>query len=295
MRKWFWTLCLCLLVSVPLRVFAQGSCTFSNGAGSCSIACSVGTPVCGEGEAGYPWCFCKGVGFIEMAEIITLDKRLSNNKLVSLQQKLQPQNLPLLALEEEFETHWNIMLFNNIEVREKIKGNLRNAVLSVQNSDFPRFYQYMSEARRLITILPKSESSLIFKKLSKNIEQLSVQSLKSTNIRLEQTNISQPLLSDNLQQNFTFHSIKIDHYPNPFSGNLTLSCSLPGYQRLKITVFNSMGSLIKTICNDEKATGEHHFEWDALDENGQSLPDGTYFCRIETPLGSITRQLVHLK
>lgn len=291
MYKCCWVVSLCFLASVPWSAFAQGSCSFSNGGSSCSITCNVGTPVCGEGEAGYPYCFCKGAGFIEMSEIITLDKPLSVEKLRSLQQKLQPQNMPLLALEEEFETFWSSIFSKNIELREKTKNILRNAVVSIQNSDFPRFYQLMSSVRNSITSLPKSESASIFKYLSKNLEQ---GESRFQTIQPQYQGNSQVLVSTTQKQNFIHNTVTSEQYPNPFSDKLTFSCVLSTSQRLKIVIFNSMGGVIKTICNDEKSAGEYHFEWNALDENGHSLPEGMYFCRIETPFGSVTRQLVHL-
>lgn len=53
--------------------------------------------------------------------------------------------------------------------------------------------------------------------------------------------------------------------------------------RVRLTVFNSSGVLVRTLVDDMVApSGRHRVAWDGLSDAGDELPRGTYFYRVAT-------------
>ena len=69
-------------------------------------------------------------------------------------------------------------------------------------------------------------------------------------------------------------------YPNPSSGNFTISFNVERAEKVSLTVFNLQGQMIKTIINKKMQTGEYLVNWDAIDDSGNNVPKGTYFMEL---------------
>jgi len=70
---------------------------------------------------------------------------------------------------------------------------------------------------------------------------------------------------------------KLDqNYPNPFNPATTIRYSLPGNCRVKLSVYNSLGQLIKELVNGEKSAGSYEVQFD-----GSKLASGVYFYSIK--------------
>ena len=80
------------------------------------------------------------------------------------------------------------------------------------------------------------------------------------------------------------------NYPNPFNPITTISFSLPHTSKVKITIYNSLGVLVKTLVNQDFARGNYSKIWDASKE-----PSGIYFYRLQAGNFVQTRKLVLLK
>lgn len=91
---------------------------------------------------------------------------------------------------------------------------------------------------------------------------------------------SRRLNSFSLQQN----------YPNPFNPttNINFDIVKPGYVELK--VYNSQGKLISNLINEYKLAGKYTVNFD-----GDGLPSGAYFYRLETENFSETRKMLLIK
>ncbi|MCX6225886.1 MAG: YCF48-related protein [Bacteroidia bacterium] len=64
------------------------------------------------------------------------------------------------------------------------------------------------------------------------------------------------------------------NYPNPFDQKTTLTYYLPKRSKVKLDIYNVLGSKMATILESEKDAGEHQVTFD-----GSGLPAGIYFCR----------------
>ncbi len=69
---------------------------------------------------------------------------------------------------------------------------------------------------------------------------------------------------------------KFSGYPNPFSGNITISYYLPENGNVNINVFNALGERVALLVNELQTTGNHNIEF-----SGINLPAGIYSFKLE--------------
>ncbi|MCD4772538.1 MAG: T9SS type A sorting domain-containing protein [Bacteroidales bacterium] len=80
-------------------------------------------------------------------------------------------------------------------------------------------------------------------------------------------------------------------FPNPFSSQVNISVYLKKQSSLSITIYNSLGEKIESLCNNIINTfGLHKFTFD-----GSKLDRGIYFCVISTDDKKITKKLILIK
>jgi flagellar hook assembly protein FlgD len=48
-----------------------------------------------------------------------------------------------------------------------------------------------------------------------------------------------------------------------------------------LRLYNSLGSEIRRLVNEEQSTGYHEVRWDGCDDLGASVASGVYFVRLE--------------
>lgn len=85
----------------------------------------------------------------------------------------------------------------------------------------------------------------------------------------------------------------IEAYPNPFSETATLSYTLQKAADITIDIYNVTGMKVKTLTEGKKQPGSYTTTWDALDNSGNSLSDGVYFCVLKANgIKSCTNKLV---
>jgi len=65
------------------------------------------------------------------------------------------------------------------------------------------------------------------------------------------------------------------NYPNPFNTNTKVSYSLPELSKVKISVYNSLGQLIKPPTSEVRDAGKYNYIFDGAD-----LSSGVYFCKF---------------
>jgi hypothetical protein len=71
------------------------------------------------------------------------------------------------------------------------------------------------------------------------------------------------------------------NYPNPFTTRTTICYQLPIGGLVCVNIFNLTGQIIKTLVNEYKLPGFYSTCWDGLDDMGQKLPSGIYFCKVK--------------
>ncbi len=92
--------------------------------------------------------------------------------------------------------------------------------------------------------------------------------------------------SKNLRANYTL----AQNYPNPFNPSTTISFSLPKAGKVKLTLFDALGSKVDEIANSEFSSGYHSVNYNASD-----LASGVYFYRIEAGSFVQSKKMILMK
>ncbi len=93
-----------------------------------------------------------------------------------------------------------------------------------------------------------------------------------------------------VQQKQTLSFYLSNNYPDPFNPTTRINYQIPEISKVKLAVYNMLGSEIKVLVNVEKPAGTYEVEFD-----GTELPSGVYFYRIEAGKYSNTKKLLLLK
>ena len=83
-------------------------------------------------------------------------------------------------------------------------------------------------------------------------------------------------------QDFTLNQ----NFPNPFNPSTSITFSLGLQSKVKLTIINALGEVVKDLVNDVLAAGSHNVVW-----NADSLPSGIYFAVLnaESSRGQMVR------
>lgn len=79
------------------------------------------------------------------------------------------------------------------------------------------------------------------------------------------------------------------NHPNPFNASTEIRYSLPGEQRVELSVYDLLGRRVRTLADATQHAGWHVARWDGLDESGQAAASGLYIyaLRAETAQGGV--------
>lgn len=81
------------------------------------------------------------------------------------------------------------------------------------------------------------------------------------------------------------------NFPNPFNPVTVIHYSIPsGSNNVKLIIYDNIGKEIKTLVNEKQNAGNY-----TVDFNGDGLPSGVYFYRLEAGEFTGTRRMILLK
>ena len=80
--------------------------------------------------------------------------------------------------------------------------------------------------------------------------------------------------------------------PNPFRESTTIAAHLAERANINVTVFDVGGRRVATIASGVHDAGEVRFEWNGIDEAGDRVPAGVYFCRLQVGGQRFNQKLV---
>lgn len=81
-------------------------------------------------------------------------------------------------------------------------------------------------------------------------------------------------------------------FPSPATGRSFIRFGLPREATVTLKVYNLLGQEIKTLVSGREPAGLQTASWDARDQNGNAVPGGVYFFRLEAHGRSLTRRAV---
>ncbi len=83
------------------------------------------------------------------------------------------------------------------------------------------------------------------------------------------------------------------NYPNPFNPETTLSFDLPTSGKVTLTIYNTLGQVVKTLYDGNFNAGSHSLKWDGHNDYGLSSPSGIYFCKMKAgEYGSVKKMIL---
>jgi ligand-binding sensor domain-containing protein len=86
------------------------------------------------------------------------------------------------------------------------------------------------------------------------------------------------------------YQIKLANYPNPFNPETKIDYTIPKSGKVKLEVFDNLGSLIKVLVNKTHNAGNYQVSF-----SGDNLPSGIYLYRLTTERSSITKKMVLIR
>ena len=91
------------------------------------------------------------------------------------------------------------------------------------------------------------------------------------------------------------HEFSVRNYPNPFNPETTIEVSLPEASHVKAGVYNLLGQLVRTLADHGLNAGSHRMHWNGRNENGEQVPCGIYYLRVQTQEQVKVHQMLLLK
>ncbi len=83
--------------------------------------------------------------------------------------------------------------------------------------------------------------------------------------------------------------------PNPFNPQTTIRFDLAAAGHARLGVYDLSGRLVATLVDADLPPGRHQARWDGRNRTGAVQAAGTYFCRLETRAGVMTRKISLVK
>jgi GH35 family endo-1,4-beta-xylanase len=96
---------------------------------------------------------------------------------------------------------------------------------------------------------------------------------------------------ENIPQNF----ILKQNYPNPFNPATTIQYSLAKAINVSIIIYNILGVKIRTLINSFQTSGEHSVEWNAKDDDNNSVSSGIYIYKLEAGDVNLLKKMILLR
>ncbi|MBT5467049.1 MAG: T9SS type A sorting domain-containing protein [Candidatus Marinimicrobia bacterium] len=71
------------------------------------------------------------------------------------------------------------------------------------------------------------------------------------------------------------------NYPNPFNPSTSFRYGLPNAANVRLIIYDIRGNIVKTINSGDKVAGWYETNWNGLDDSGNTVNTGIYFCRLQ--------------
>ncbi|NNE33793.1 MAG: T9SS type A sorting domain-containing protein, partial [Rhodothermales bacterium] len=83
-------------------------------------------------------------------------------------------------------------------------------------------------------------------------------------------------------EEFALHT----NYPNPFTETTTISYTLDQAYRLRVTVYDLNGRVVRQLVDRRLPQGKHEVTWDARDGGGKAVAAGVYLAVLQAKTDS---------
>ena len=83
--------------------------------------------------------------------------------------------------------------------------------------------------------------------------------------------------------------------PNPSAGWTTISFDVSKASNVSLNIYSVAGELVRNVFTGKAKAGRNSVTWDGTNANGNEVPRGIYFCRIDSGSLSATGKIVLMK
>ncbi len=90
---------------------------------------------------------------------------------------------------------------------------------------------------------------------------------------------------------FTLHQ----NFPNPFNPVTSITYVVPSASRVSLSVYNSLGQLVKELVNEDQESGTKQVLWNGKDENGREAASGVYVYKLQIGQQTAVRKMMFAK
>jgi len=91
-------------------------------------------------------------------------------------------------------------------------------------------------------------------------------------------------------------NLQMTHAPDPARAETRIDYGLPGASPVTIRIYSLTGRVIRNLFNSPaEVSGPHSITWDGLDDSGHRVASGTYFYRLETDKGTLTKKMIRTR
>jgi len=97
-------------------------------------------------------------------------------------------------------------------------------------------------------------------------------------------------VKDDLKNTLPKDFVLNQNYPNPFNPSTTINYYVPRASHVKLSVYNMLGQLVKTLVDENQSVGTKDIKFQA-----DQLSSGIYFYRLETEGKTLSKSMTLLK
>ncbi|MDW7987692.1 MAG: C25 family cysteine peptidase, partial [candidate division WOR-3 bacterium] len=80
--------------------------------------------------------------------------------------------------------------------------------------------------------------------------------------------------------------------PNPAQNIVTIKYILPVAASVELKIYNLLGQVVNTLVNENQDAGSYQITWNGIDESGNCVPRGIYFCTFSYCNKKMIKKLV---
>ena len=84
-------------------------------------------------------------------------------------------------------------------------------------------------------------------------------------------------------------------HPNPFRSGTNIEYALAGRGKVRLSVYNVAGQMVRELVNESKAPGRYSVSWNGRNKSERLVPAGVYFIRFKTSAFRATEKAVLLR
>jgi hypothetical protein len=85
------------------------------------------------------------------------------------------------------------------------------------------------------------------------------------------------------------------NYPNPFNASTTIGYLLEERTDVRLTIYNTLGQVVRTLVKEYQPAGSHHIQWHGRDEAGLQVASGIYVYALQAGTQAEARKMVLMR